>query len=252
MHQQSWSLKNRRYFILCTACAFVIINFISCPKQYPITQDLVAPNWQNGETLQYDIIRDNQVIGKVRYTLFFDMDANMPVYILHLATNMKPDYRYFYDSSVVCFRRTDFSPVWTWQKVESDISYSVMTTRYRDNYADIWKETIDGTESIRVKYKPPCYDNDMVLTVLRGLRFKYRKKYNFDAIIPLTTQKISNTVRQMAKTTITTSSGTYECNKIQLRYRNNIYYIFYERNEPHRLIRYQEKNANTTLDLTAD
>lgn len=252
MHQRSWSSKiSMRWFLLSIGTA-LFLSMINCPSRAPISHNLIAPNWQDGEVLYYNIVRDSNIIGKVRYSLFFDMNAGLPVYVLHLVTKMEPTVQYFFDSSVVCFQRSDFSPVWAWQKVESEMGYSMMTTRYVKNTAEIWKETIDGTESIRLRFNEPCYDNEMVLTVLRALRFKTKKKYNFSAVVSLSGQVINNSVRKMAKSTITTSAGAFECNKIQLRYQDKIYYIFYEQNEPHRLIRYQEKDSNTMLELTAN
>lgn len=253
MHQQSLLSKNKNKerinWLILFLSALCIVSIFNCPKQIPISQDLTAPNWQDGEQSYYNIIRKNKVIGTLRYTLLFDMNADIPVYILELVTNMAPEEEYYYDSSVVCFRRSDFVPIWAWRKVESDLGYSIMTTRYNTNKAEIWKETIDGNESMTVKYKQPTYDNEMVLTLLRAAQFKLKRKYTFNAIIPISARKISNTVRQMAKTNITTRAGTFECNKIQLRYRNKTYIICYERNEPKRLVRSQEKDSDIVLEL---
>ncbi|MEO0074980.1 MAG: hypothetical protein ABIK31_02595 [candidate division WOR-3 bacterium] len=233
----------------------VIIGFtticliLGCSKSALITNDLIAPNWQDGEALSYHIIRNDTIIGYAQYKIFFDMDHNIPVYILQLVTKTSSQMPYFYDTSVVCFRRHDFSPIWAWRKVESDIGYTIVTTRYEGNQAEIWRETIDGTQSFEQKLKQPSFDNEMVLTLLRALRFNKSRKYKLNVLAPMTMENISNTVRKLGKATVITKSGNFECDRIQLRYDNRLYNIFYERMEPRRLIKYQEKNSAIILEL---
>ncbi|MBS4016421.1 MAG: hypothetical protein KGZ86_08325 [Candidatus Latescibacteria bacterium] len=245
-------MRKYKYWLFLSVTGLFIFFAISCPKTAQLTKDLSAPAWQDGEKTYYDIIMNDEIIGGAHYTIFLDMNVDMPVYILHLVTTTEPPYDYFYDTSVVCFRRDDFTPVWAWRKVESDMGYSIVTTRYSESEAEIWKETIDGNESFEVRHDYPFYDNEMVLTLLRALRFQRARRYQLDVIVPMTLEKITNTVRRISKATVKTSVGSFECDKIQLRYHNRTYYIFYERNEPRRLIRYQEKNTKIALELSED
>jgi hypothetical protein len=242
-------MRKYKFWIFLSIIGLFIFLAIGCPKSAQINEDLVAPAWENGEKLYYNIIANDKVIGSAHYSIFFDLNADIPVYIIQLVTSTAPPFEYFYDTSIVCFRRDNFAPIWAWRKVESAMGYNIATTRYNENKAEIWKETIDGSESNELQFNPPCFDNEMVLVLFRALRFQKARKYDFNVIVPMTLQTISNSVRKLGKTTINTTAGSFECDKIQLRFSNRIYNIFYERNEPRRLIRYQEKDSNIGLEL---
>jgi len=234
-------------FILIGVSLFCI--FTSCYKSKLITDDIIAPNWQNSERLNYGVSLNDTLIREVQYTIYFDVNADIPVYILEIITNSEEAESFMRDSSVVCFRRDDFTPIWAWRKVESDLGYTVVATRYTNSRAEIWRETIDGTESGQINYNYPCFDNEMVLTLLRGLRFNASKKYLFNVVIPFTSEKITNIIRYRGKSTINTPSGSFECSKLMLNYRNRVFFIYLENQDPRRLVKFQEKNSNVAMVL---
>lgn len=56
----------------------------------------------------------------------------------------------------------------------------------------------------------------MILTLLRSVRFTKAKKYTFNIFMPFTFQMTPVTVNSSSKTTITTSAGTFECERVSL------------------------------------
>jgi hypothetical protein len=87
------------------------------------------------------------------------------------------------------------------------------------------------------------------LTLLRGLRFNVSKKYLFNVVIPFTSEKITNIIRYRGKSTINTSAGSFECSKLMLNYRNRVFFVYLENQDPRRLVKFQEKNSNVAMVL---
>lgn len=257
MHQRLSLLMNRKNSkrvlkILLLIVIGICIFSIACQKPTDITQDIVVPNWQNGEQLYYGVIRNDTMIGQTRYSIYFDVDGDIPIYTLEILTQIEWDEDYVWDSSVVYFRRDNFAPIWSYRKVETDFSYSIIETHYDESDVDIWFETIDGKETFNLSLKEPYFDSEMILTLMRAVRFMQAKKYSFNTFTPLTLQPMSNSIRYDGKKIATTPAGSFECDKMQLTTPFSKFYLYYEQQEPRRLVRYQEKKSNIALVLLGD
>ncbi len=234
------------YFLIVILCC------INCQQSRNITNDIVAPNWQNIEKLKYAVTRNDTAIGQVDYSVYTDVEGEMPVYILNMLTVTKMDRDNLWDSSVVYFRRDNFVPVRAWRKVVTNLGYTVIETHYSGNKADIWLETIDGIKTFNFTVRKPYFDNEMILTLLRSVRFTKVKRYSFNVFMPFSLQVNPITVSYAGKITLTTPAGMFECERISLVSLQKTYHLYYEQQEPRRLVRYQEKNSNIALVLTGD
>lgn len=227
----------------------LIFTAIGCHKPISITNDIVAPNWINGEYLHYGIFRNDSIIGEIKTRLNFDMEEDIPVYILTILTDTELDNDNVWDSSVVCFRRDNFVPLWSWRKLETDFGFYITDTRYEDSDVDIRMETIDGKQSANLNLSPPYFDNEMVLTLLRAVQFRHARKYSFNVAVPILLLGMNNTIRYGGKTTLTTPTGTFKCDKIYLVSPQNKIITYYEQNNPRRLICYQREKSKTSVIL---
>lgn len=229
----------------------LIFTSIGCHKTQSITDEIEAPNWENGEQLHYGIFKNDSMIGKVKTQLCFDMEEDIPVYILTILTDTELDNDNIWDSSVVCFRRDNFEPLWSWRKLETDFGYYITDTRYEDSDIDIWLETIDGKQSAYFNLKYPYFDNDMVLTLLRAVQFRHARKYSFNVAVPILLLGMNNTVRYGGKTSLTTPTGSFYCDKVYILTPQSKTIVYYERNNPRRLISYQREKSKIAVILLA-
>jgi hypothetical protein len=226
-----------------------MVNLLSCRNSNAVLKDCQAPAWHDGERIRYGIFVNDTMIGRIQRTLYFDINGNIPVYNQEIVTDMETEDGFLLDSLVVCFQRENYTPVWSWRKVESDLGYTIVSTRYQNSVAEIWRETIDGKETNRIKYKGFFLDNEMVMTYLRCLRFNLAKRYTLSLIAPMFNQKITGKIRYNGIATIRVPVGIFECDKITFESLNRKFYLYYERQEPRRLIQYQEKNTNAVVSL---
>jgi hypothetical protein len=197
-------------------------------------------------------MRNDTMIGQARYSIFFDVDGDVPIFCLEMLSQTEWDEDYVWDSSIVYFRRDNFAPIWALHNIETDFGYSMVETHYDGSDVNIWLETIDGKESYDVSVREPYFNNEMLFTLLRAVRFNRGKKYSLNIFDPLTMQKMSISVRYNGKTTIETPAGSFECDRIYLKKAQSKLYLFYERQEPRRLVRYQEKNSSIAVVLLKD
>ncbi len=250
MHQQLLLLKidNMIKSSLLILVSFCLIAS-TCRKSENIVQDIVVPAWQDGEKLKYGIYRNDTLIGQATYSLFFDTDGDIPIFSVEMVTQSESEEDYLWDSTIVHFRRDNFSPVWSLRNVETDFGYSIVETHYDGPDIEIWMETIDGKESYEFSMSEPYFDNEMLYTLLRAIRFTKVKNYSINILYPLTLQKLPISIKYNGRITVTTPVGLFDCDRVYLtsiQVKTNLYF---ERTEPRRLIKYQEKNSPISFVL---
>ncbi|MCX7785838.1 MAG: DUF3108 domain-containing protein [candidate division WOR-3 bacterium] len=227
----------------------LILSYISCQKSHPILSDLIAPNWQNGDKYYYEIYRNNQLIGYTQQILHFDMEDKKPTYVLELLSEIDWQETYLSDSTVVCFSRQDFAPIWSYRKLETDFDSRIVEVHYDESNIDIWTETMDGKDAKSLSVKGTYFDNEMVFWLMRCLQWEKGKRYSIKIINPFLLQVALGTVSYGGKAIIKTLSGTFDCDKINLTFDSEKYNLFIERTSSRRLIQIQEKHSNLTLVL---
>ena len=230
----------------------MILIGIGCQQNRDVTDDLIAPNWQNSNILKYFVTRNDSIIGQLDYTVYSDIEGETPIYILNMLTNTKMYKDNLWDTSVVYFRRDNFAPVRAWRKVITNLGYTIIETHYSGNKADVWLETIDGKKTFNYTIKKPYFDNEMILTLLRSVRFAKAKKYAFNVFMPFSLQVNPITIKYIGKVKIATPAGSFECDRVSLISMQKTYNVYYEQQEPRRLIRYHEKNSNIALVLASN
>jgi hypothetical protein len=234
---------------LFSSILLLVLGAIGCNRVPSINQHIVIPNWGNYESLLYGITLNDSVIGTMEYDLIIDMERNESVYILTQVTEVDEEEDILTDSSVVCFRRDDFTPMWAYRKTESDFGYYITDVHYDKSKAQIRFETIDGKESKNISVQFPYFDNEMLLTLLRTIQFDKIKKYSFESVVPMVLVAMNNTVHYRGKANITTPAGKFRCDKITLNSPQNKCNIFYEQNNPRRMIRYQVEKSRIAIIL---
>jgi hypothetical protein len=236
----------KRYLLVLVS--FCLISS-TCRKTENILRDLVVPTWQSGEKLIYGIYQNDILIGQANYSLFLDTDGDIPIFSLEIVTQSEFEEGFLWDSSIVHFRRDNFSPIWSLRHVETDFGYSIVETHYDGRDIEIWLETIDGKESYDFSMPEPYFDNEMLYTLLRAIRFTKVKKYSLNTLYPLTLQRLPISIKYNGRVTITTPVGIFDCDRIYLTSIQTKTNLYYERTEPRRLIKYQEKNSPISFIL---
>jgi hypothetical protein len=236
--------------------SFVILLAISSLSikscRHPILEfNFKPPQWQHGETLNYNIIRNNRPAGKLSYFLYFDMNNEIPVYLVYRITRNDSLIEYFYDSSVVCFARRDFLPLWSANHVDTDFGYYKTEAHYSLPKVRILLETIDGIKLKELEVNEKCYDYNTLFYLVRAIDFSKKHEVRFYLVAPVISEKILYSAHRAGKSKIKINGEFVMCDKIKLTnlYTNDVYYLYYENSEPRRLIGYYDKRINLSFIL---
>lgn len=230
---------------------FVLFSliFLGCQKSDSILSDLTSPNWQNGDSYYYQIYHNNQLIGSAREILHFDMEGNEPTYVLEILREIDWQETYLIDSTVVCFSRKDFSPIWSYRRVETDFDSRVVEAHYDGSEIDIWTETMDGKDAKSISVKGKYFDNEMIFNLIRWLQFEKGKRYSIKTVNPFLIQVTYGTVKYGGKVLVNTLSRTFDCNKISLTLDSEKYLLFVERGDRRKIVQMQMKSSDLTMVL---
>ncbi|MEO0092337.1 MAG: hypothetical protein ABIK61_06485 [candidate division WOR-3 bacterium] len=225
------------------------LSFLGCRKSDSILSDLTTPNWQNGDKCYYQIYHNNQLIGYAREILHFDMEGNEPTYVLEILKEIDWQETYLIDSTAVCFSRKDFSPIWSYRRVETDFDSRIVEAHYDESDIDIWTETMDGKDAKSISVKGKYFDNEMIFNLIRCVRFEKGRRYSIKTVNPFLIQVAFGTIKFGGKATVKSVSGTFDCNKINLTFDSAKYLVFVERSDRRRIVQIQEKSSDLTMVL---
>ncbi|MEO0071996.1 MAG: hypothetical protein ABIK10_00960 [candidate division WOR-3 bacterium] len=239
---------SRVFFILILISQILLIG-CKGPEDFPI--NFTSPRWHHQETLNYKITRGNRQIGRLKFLLSFDVNNEVPVYLVYRCSNYERPFDEIFDSAVVCFTRKDFMPLRSYINVSSDFGYYITEAHYLKDKVEIFHETMDGLTRKELPLTGNCYDYVMMFYLLRAADFSKRRIYRFYLVSPPINEKILYVARASKKAKLTVDNQFYECIKVTLTnlYTNDDYYLYYEKAEPRRLIRYQDKRRNLVYDL---
>ncbi|MCS7258086.1 MAG: hypothetical protein NZ601_01740 [candidate division WOR-3 bacterium] len=238
-----------RFFTVSILIINIFILGCKVHKQSAIEFNL--PNWHHQETLNYKIIKNGRQIGLLKFLLCFDTNNEIPIYLLYRSINYTLSSNKILDSAVVCFTRNEFLPLRSYINVSSDFGYYISEAHYFKDKVEIFHETMDGFTKKELPVTVNSYDYEMRFYLLRAADFSKRHYYQFYLVSPPINEKILYSAQISPKAKIVLENNVYECIKITLTnlYTNEQQYLYYEKNDPRRLLRYHDKLKDLRFDL---
>ncbi len=208
-----------------------------------------APEWQDGETSVYTVTRNDSVLFRSTTTLRYDEEFGRP--LVEAVTTVRPvlAQSWFFDSSVVVFRRDSLTPVRSVRTVETDIAEFDVEARYEGRQVVITKETIDGTESRTIKLPARAYDNEMFATLLRLVPPVSGTRLELNAVVPFDMRVLPVEATVLGTKYIATATDSIICREIVLNTPSKEVRFWYELAAPHRLVGMHDRESATELLL---
>lgn len=225
-------------FLLALACG-------SVPAPVP---QLVAPEWQDGETATYEVVRNDSVQFRRTLRLEFDEESAVPLVIITSVVVPESAPVFFRDSSVAALRRFSLKPAWTFRAISTDVSASEVETRYDDGMATVRKETIEGGEDRDLKLPVDCYSAEALAVTLRGLPLEPGRSYRAHVLIPLEFRVEPVDIHVLGTRRITTAIGDIVCREVEVVESRRRLRLAYELAQPRRLVSVRDAgNATETV-----
>ncbi|OYD15836.1 hypothetical protein CH330_04605 [candidate division WOR-3 bacterium JGI_Cruoil_03_51_56] len=230
----------------------IVILFIACPREEKTTiPKFVMPKWQDGETSVYHIIRNDSVLYESRVVLRLDEEFGTPTMVV--TTTVKPVQvrHYFFDSSVVIFRRDSIRPFRSYRTVETDIGFFDIEAHYESGKVSIRKQSVDGVEEQTLKLPQTAYDEGMLQVLLRSVPLVPGTSFRIQRVVPIDMRILPVDVTVLGTKLVTTDLGKIMCREIVLVRSSEKMRFAYELKEPHRLIALYNPNGETEMLLTS-
>ncbi len=246
---------------LRTVFSFFGLLLAACPADHetpPVV--LKPPEWQDGETSVYDIIRNDSVLYRLTSQVRFDEELLQPagssrsvvptIRLITVVETVSAD-EYFADSAVVVMRRDNLEPLRSARVLETAIAVFDLEAEYAPGRVTVTKRSIDGTQMQVLPIPPRAYDNEMISFVLRALPLVPATALSFATVVPMDMRVLPVKVKVLGTKVVTTGLGDIMCREVSLTMQRRQTRFWYELAEPHRLAGLANPESKTELRLVS-
>lgn len=228
----------------------VLLLVLACGRERPAPlPELTAPEWQDGETSVFGIIRNDSLLFRRTVTLQFDEEKGMPTVVITDVVQPESATVYFFDSTVFALRRYSFKPLWSYQTVATDIAAAEVEAWFQDHQVTVRKQTIEGAEEKELKVGPNTCGIDMLQTILRAVPLTPGLSFRINALIPLEFRTVPMVITVLGTKLVKTQLGDIMCREISIQESRHKVRLLFELNQPHRLVAIQDIENQTETVL---
>ena len=223
----------------------------ACAEPGSPMPELVPPAWRDGETSVYHVIKGDSVQFRSTTVLRFDEEFGVPTTVVTTTVVPVESQRYFLDSSMVVFHRDSLVPRRSTQSLETDIALFDIEARYEGKRVFIRKQSIDGVEERTLRLEPRSYDNEMVRTLLRTVPLVSGTSFRISSVAPMDLRAVPVDVMVLGTKQVTCGLGDILCREVVLITPAKEVRLWYEIEQPHRLVALLDQESDTEVLLAA-
>ena len=223
------------------------LSFVACAKKEESKLSLRKPQWANGEVTNYDLSIAGESVGSITYTIReTETDGEKSYEIEVFATREGTT-----DHSVVTIRRNGLKPLRETRTLETQGGKYIVFANYSSDKVSIEAETPQGKKSMDLPIPENAFDNEVIPMVLRTIPFKEGFKASLTSVAPISGVTVPVDVEVLGSEKITISTVDFDCQKVKLKLAGREILIWYEKNVPQRMIKYEDAQTGVTMSLTA-
>ncbi len=224
-------------------CAMVIVagcNSAATPAAAPSGSTTTAPTvlqltppWQGAEHAEYNIVKssDHSALG----TSTIDIQPAADSTTIEQRYQIGPVTQHF----VVKVDPRTLKPLVSDQDLAGSPNAFSLTATYADNKLSITAKTAQGDKNASLDVSPDAYDNNSLLTILRGLPFRTGTAATFTNVVTANAAQIKSTASVAGQESVTVPAGTFDTYKVVMEFGGaQKQTAWYEVAAPHRLIQY--------------
>ena len=207
----------------------------------PATLQL-APPWKGAEHAEYNIVKssDNSALG----TSTIDIQPAADATTIEQRYQIGAVTQYF----VVKVDPRTLKPLVSDQELAGSPNDFSLTATYADNKLSITAKTAQGDKNATIDVSPDAYDNNSLLSILRGLPFGTGAAASFTNVITANAAQVKSTATVAGQESVTVPAGTFDTYKVVMEFggaQNQT--AWYEVASPHRLIKYDNGTTQFVL-----
>ncbi len=227
----------------------VLLLLGACVPPEEAIPGLAPPEWQDGETSVYHITKNDSLLYRARTVLRFDEEFGVPTAEVTHTVEPVTFGRFFFDSSTVVFHRDSLKPRRSARSLETDIAIFDIESRYEAGVVFIRKQSIDGIEERTLKLGPRSYDSEMIRTLLRSVPLESGTSFRLSSVVPMDLRTVPVDVMVLGTGRVTCGVGNVLCREVVLITPAKEVRMWYEIEQPHRLISLRDPEGETEMTL---
>ncbi len=239
---------NRQLFPLVLLIVVMVLLPGCSPASKPLPE-LTPPDWQDGETALYEIVRNDSVLYTRKTIVQFDEEEGEPTVVITNIVQGQTAPFFFFDSTTFALTRYTLTPRWSYRVVSTEISITEVEADFEPERIELRKTTVDGSERKDFKNTKNTYGIEMLQHLFRALPLDPGLNFQLNIIIPLEFRTSRVDVTVLGTKMVSTPLGDILCREVNAVAPRRQLRLLYELAQPHRLIAIRDVENGTETRL---
>ncbi len=236
-------------FITTLIARLLPFILIACATNTGSLPELTPPNWQDGESAIYEIVRNDSLLFTRTITLNFDEEGATPIVVFTNVVRSESTPYYFFDSTTFALTRYTLKPVWSSRTVATEISITEVSADFADGEVELEKKTVDSREEKIFRLGKYGYGIEMLQQLFRTIPLEPGLSFIVDVVVPLEFRTLRVEVKVLGTKLVSTPLGNILCREVQAEAPRRRIRLLYELAPPHRLVAIHDLENNTETKL---
>lgn len=239
---------NRQLFFLLLLIVVTALLPGCTPAAKPLPE-LTPPDWQDGETTLYEIVRNDSVLYTRKTIVQFDEEQEEPTVVITNIVQGQTVPFYFFDSTTFALTRYTLTPLWSYRVVSTEISITEVEADFEPERIELRKTTVDGSERKDFKNTKNTYGIEMLQHLFRAVPLDPGLNFQLNIIIPLEFRTSRVAVTVLGTKMVSTPLGDILCREVSAVAQRRQLRLLYELAQPHRLVAIRDVENGTETRL---
>jgi hypothetical protein len=202
--------------------------------------------WSDGEVSCFDVVKDDSVVGRSVYTIrATDVRGRRAWEIL--GVNSSADGG-LHDSVAATLSYDELRSLGSVQVRNMIARLDTVVSRYDRDKVTI---TARAGQSQALPISANTFDNSILVIVLRALDLKPDAHFLLTSVASFGPWTKPADVQVLGEDTVTVPAGRFACRKVALQLAGWTMNLWYEGAAPHRYVKFENRNNNSTAVLTS-
>jgi hypothetical protein len=203
--------------------------------------------WPEQEVSYYDVLKNDTLAGRSTYQVRLTEFNRTPVYeITGINSSVSGPASTIHDSAVALLTRDSLKSVRTFQTRNALVRQDTVISRYDKGAVTVTTKT--GSRVLPVSSN--TFDNSILVIAVRAFDLKPGAKYLLTSLATFGPWTKPADLEVLGDDTVTVPAGNFFCRKVLLELAGWTMQLWYERDIPHRYVKFENKNNLSVAVLT--
>jgi hypothetical protein len=152
------------------------------------------------------------------------------------------------ENTMVLVDQKTLQPIKATRKFDMKGKEYTISSEFQEGKVNVKAELPTGTQNATVELTEPVYHNDALLLSLMAMELEPGAHIKFTHYNPSNSQTANYDITVLNEETVNVPAGEFQTYKLKLDYSDglSVHYAWYQKDTPHKMIKYNNTDANTT------